>query len=194
MRWAPVAAIGAGVLLGFGIYLSYGLTLMLLPAAAILLVARTARPLCGAALGALAVAAIFTASGFWWFEGYAAVKVRYYQGVAADRPFVYLGWANYAALVCVVGLASCAAMPRVLWWQKLRILSPLHVLVVAALLAVTIADLSGLSKAETERIWLPFAIWILAAPALLPRASHRFWLVLQAVAALAINHLILTNW
>ncbi len=30
------------------------------------------------------------------------------------------------------------------------------------------ADLSMLSKAETERIWLPFTIWLTAAPALLP--------------------------
>ena len=59
---------------------------------------------------------------------------------------------------------------------------------------MTLADLSGLSKAETERIWLPFALWILAAPALLPPPSHRFWLALQAGGALAINHLILTNW
>ena len=26
--------------------------------------------------------------------------------------------------------------------------------------AILIADLSGLSKAEVERIWLPFAVWL----------------------------------
>ena len=64
----------------------------------------------------------------------------------------------------------------------------------AGLLAVIVADLSALSKAETERIWLPFQMWILAAPALLPRQTHRFWLAVQASTALAINHLVLTNW
>ena len=193
-RCPTAAAITAGVLLGLGIYLSYGLVLMAVPAVAILLAARTPRPLIGALLGALAVAAAFAAAGFWWFDGYAEVRVRYYQGVGAARPYLYWVWANCASLLCAVGLASAAALPRALSWPKLRASTPLHVLVAAFLVAVTLADLSGLSKAETERIWLPFALWILAAAALLPPASHRFWLALQAGGALAINHLILTNW
>ena len=36
---------------------------------------------------------------------------------------------------------------------------------VAAALAIAAADLSGLSKAEVERIWLPYAIWLLVATA-----------------------------
>ncbi|MET7982175.1 hypothetical protein [Streptomyces sp. NPDC005281] len=68
----------------------------------------------------------------------------------------------------------------------------LAVLVVAALLALLVADLSGMSKAETERIWLPFAMWLLPAGAFLPRA--RAWLVAQAVTALLLNHLLLTGW
>jgi hypothetical protein len=68
----------------------------------------------------------------------------------------------------------------------------LGVLVLAVLLTLLIADLSGLSKAETERIWLPFAMWLLSAGALLPRA--RGWLAAQAVLALLLNHLLLTGW
>lgn len=194
VRWPLAAAVGAGILLGFGVYLSYGLTLMFLPAAAVLLVARTARPLWGAALGAFAVAASFTAAGFWWWDGYLAVKVRYYQGVAADRPYVYWVWANYASLLCAVGLAPPAALHRVLSRPALQARRPLNVLLLAFLLALLLADLSGLSKSETERIWLPFGIWLLSAPALLPPTSHRYWLALQAGGALAVNHLILTNW
>ena len=52
-----------------------------------------------------------------------------------------------------------------------------------ALLAIVFADLSMLSKAETERIWLPFTIWLTAAPALLPPQSHRWWLALNVVGA-----------
>jgi hypothetical protein len=51
-----------------------------------------------------------------------------------------------------------------------------------------------LSKAETERIWLPFGVWLTAAPAQLKPSSHRWWLGLNIVGALALNHLILTNW
>jgi hypothetical protein len=76
----------------------------------------------------------------------------------------------------------------------LRERSGLHLLVLGALIAILCADLSMLSKAETERIWLPFTIWLTAAPALLPRASQRWWLAVNVVGALLLNHLILTNW
>jgi len=65
---------------------------------------------------------------------------------------------------------------------------------VAMVAAVAIADISALSKAETERIWLPFAVWLVAAAALLPRRSHRTCLAIQAVGALVVNSLLLTTW
>ncbi|PSM45424.1 hypothetical protein C6Y14_03545 [Streptomyces dioscori] len=68
----------------------------------------------------------------------------------------------------------------------------LALLVLCALLALLAADLSGMSKAETERIWLPFAMWLLPACALLSRP--RAWLGAQAVLALLLNHLLLTGW
>ena len=52
-------------------------------------------------------------------------------------------------------------------------------MVLGALLAIVFADLSMLSKAETERIWLPFTMWLTAAAALLPPRSHRWWLALN---------------
>ncbi len=58
-------------------------------------------------------------------------------------------------------------------------------MVLGALLAIVFADLSMLSKAETERIWLPFTMWLTAAAALLPPRSHRWWLALNVVGALA---------
>ncbi|MCZ4276156.1 hypothetical protein [Rhodococcoides yunnanense] len=183
------ASIGAGLLLGFGIHLNYGLVLMGLPAVAVLIAARTAKPMIGAVIGALIVTAIFTAYGFWWFDGYELVKERYYQGIATDRPFAYWGWANIAALFCAVGVAVPAAFPRIF-----TRIAPINLLVIGAVAAVAAADLSQLSKAEVERIWLPFAMWMLLAPAVLPERTHRFWLALQVTAALAINHLLFTNW
>ena len=183
------ASIGAGVLLGFGIHLNYGLVLMGLPAVAVLIAARTAKPMIGAVIGALIVTAIFSAYGFWWFDGYELVKERYYQGIATDRPFAYWGWANIAALFCAVGVAVPAAFPRIFTRS-----APINLLVIGAIAAVAAADLSQLSKAEVERIWLPFAMWMLLAPAVLPERTHRFWIALQVTAALAINHLLFTNW
>jgi hypothetical protein len=51
-----------------------------------------------------------------------------------------------------------------------------------------------LSKAEVERIWLPFTIWLTAAPALLPVRSHRLWLAVNAAGALLVNTIMVTNW
>ncbi|WP_040785719.1 hypothetical protein [Nocardia pneumoniae] len=186
------AAVGAGVLFGLGAYLSYGLVLMALPAAAVLITGRTLRPLLPALAGALTVVVAFTAAGFWWLDGYHLVVQRYYQGIAAERPFGYWWWGNLAATVCAVGLATVAALPGAI--ARLRAADPAAILVAAGLGAVLIADASGLSKAETERIWLPFDVWLLVGTAFLPRASARIWLTVQAVGTLVLAHLILTNW
>lgn len=191
-----VAGVGAGILFGFGIYLSYGLILMAIPAVAVLISARGERSLrpalLGALLGALAVVAAFTLAGFWWLDGYHLVVERYYQGIAAERPYAYWWWGNLAATVCAVGLATAAALPGAL--ARLRALEPAALLVAAGLAAILVADLSGLSKAETERIWLPFDVWLLVATAFLPRSSVRAWLAVQALGTLLVAHTILTNW
>ena len=197
-RLPMAAAVGAGLLLGWGIFLNYGLGLMVLPALAVLLSATTWRAalstLVPAVLAALAVAAVFLAAGFWWFDGYLLVQERYWQGIASDRPFQYWGWANFASVVCAIGIGSVAGIGRALDIAAIRRRSGLHLLIVGALLAIVFADLSRLSKAETERIWLPFTMWLVAATALLPRPSHRWWLALNVIGALTLNHLILTNW
>lgn len=196
-RW-PLTAAGAGLLLGWGIFLNYGLGLIAVPAVAVLLSAtdrRSAlRVLVPAAIAALTVVAAFYAAGFWWFDGYHLVQERYWQGIANDRPFQYWVWANLASTVCAIGLGSVAALGHVFDIRALRRRSGLHLLLAGALLSIMLADLSMLSKAETERIWLPFTVWLTAAGALLPPRSHRWWLALNVVGALAINHLILTNW
>ena len=66
-----------------------------------------------------------------------------------------------------------------------------YLVVAAAVVAMLVADLSGMSKAEVERIWLPFAVWTSLSCAELPQP--RRWLAAQAVLAL-VNHLLLTTW
>ncbi|PSK95852.1 hypothetical protein CLV63_11315 [Murinocardiopsis flavida] len=203
-RTPRLAAFAAGVLLGWALYLSYGLVLFGLLPLAVLACARTLRPLPYAALGVLAVAAAFTAAGFWWWEGYQLLVVRYYQGVGFDRPYAYWIWGNLANAAIAAGLASAAGLRRVMaavpgTVRRLRRApaggpAVLVVLALAGLCAALLADLSGMSKAETERIWLPFVLWTLPAAALLPVRDHRAWLAVQAVAALLINHLLLTGW
>jgi hypothetical protein len=198
VRWPAVAAVGSGLLLGWGIFLNYGLGLMAVPAVAVLIAAVDWRAAVGAlvpaVLAALAIVGVFALAGFWWFDGYLLVQERYWQGIANDRPFQYWSWANFASVVCAIGLGSVAGIGRVFDIAALKRRSGLHLVVLGALLALVCADLSMLSKAEVERIWLPFTVWLTAAGALLPPRSQRWGLALNVAGALLLNHLILTNW
>ena len=215
---AAVAAASAGLLLGGDVYLSYGLVLGGLLAAAVLLhpsagrrllvataatrgggptagLRRGARAWMGAgwraagfaAAGAAVVVAAFTLAGFSWLDGYAKVRVIYAASVAAARADAYFVWANLAAVVFAIGPAGVAGLRR----TATRPVGP-YLVVAAAVVAMLLADLSGMSKAEVERIWLPFAVWTCLACAELP--VPRRWLAAQALVALLVNHLLLTVW
>ncbi|WP_229053819.1 hypothetical protein [Aeromicrobium sp. Leaf350] len=222
-RHRVAAGIGAGLLLGFCVYLSYGLVLLGILALAVLWIGRSWRALPWALGGALVVAAAFTAAGFHWWEAYPVLRERYYDGIASERAYSYWVWADVAAWTFTVGLAVWAAFPRGV--QALRgavgprflladsrmeetsdvvpgddaAESPrdrtvLAALAAAALLTILAATLSGMSKAEVERIWMPFTIWVVALPLLLPRRWHPPLLASQVVIALLVQHLLLTRW
>jgi hypothetical protein len=188
-RRPAAAGFASGLLLGLTAYLSYGLTLFALIAAAVLLLGpHRTRPLPFLLAGLAVVPAVFTALGFDWWEAYRLLVTRYHQGAGGVRPYGYWVWANLACTVFIVGPATVAGLRR----TRVSRADALGTLVAAALLALLVADVSGMSKAETERIWLPFAIWLLPACAALPRP--RVWLAAQAVLALLVNHLLLTGW
>jgi hypothetical protein len=189
----PVA-FASGLLFGWSVYLDYGLILLSIPALAILFVARNGRPAVGAMAGALVVAVTFTGLGFWWLHGLSLLRQRYWAGIASARPYAYWVWGDLVALTCAIGLPAAVGLRRAFDRVALARRSGLHVLLVSFVVVVVFADLSGLSKAETERIWLPFAVWMVAAPALLPSRCHRLSLAAQAVGAVVINSLLLTNW
>ncbi|MDB1088609.1 hypothetical protein PJ985_13635 [Streptomyces sp. ACA25] len=209
-RWPRAAALGSGLLFGLLLYLSYGLVLMGLLGLTVLLAARTWRPLPWLVLGVLAWVAVFTAAGFWWFDGYFLLVERYYQGAARLRPYEYFVWANLATQVVTAGTATVVGLRRAAvalpdtaregvrsLWRERRPVSgrtALILLVSAAVLIMLLASLSGMGKAETERIWLPFVLWAVPATALLPRGWHRGWLAAQAAVALTVNHLLFTGW
>ncbi len=196
--WA--ASFGTGLLFGLTCYLSYALTLFAVIGAGVLLLGRKRiRVLPFLLAGVAVIPLLFTLTGFNWWEAYHLLVERYYQGAGGFRPYGYWVWANLACTVLVVGPATVAGLRRattVLLRERERLLpvrdlsrlAPeprLVLLVLSAFLALLVADLSGMSKAETERIWLPFALWLLAVGAFLPRP--RAWLTAQAVLALLLQ-------
>ncbi len=203
-RWALRPALtcaAAGLVLGYSLFLSYGLVVFGLVPLAVVCSARSVRAVLPAVLGVAVVVGVFAVSGFWWLDGYQLVVLRYYQDVGRTRPYDYWVWANIAALALTAGPATAVGVRR----AAVRLIAairdrtwPRHLIVlavtVAASVAVAIADESGLSKAETERIWLPFAVWLVAATSLIPPRYRRWWLAAQVVTALVVRHLLWVQW
>lgn len=158
-----------------------------------LVLTRRVRPALVAVVAVVGVVVTFAAHGFWWYEGYQLVHERYYQGIAATRPYGYFAWANLACLVLAVGPAVLAGLRRLAFAPR-RMALGARLLTVSTLLCLLAADLSGMSKAEVERIWLPYSLWLVLPCALLPRRHVKWWLAAQAILALLINHLLRTRW
>jgi len=199
------ASLAGGLLFGSLVYLSYGHVLYgFVGLTALLLSVRCSgwpvvrRGWLVTAGGAFAVAAFFTLAGFRWWEGLARVQVRYDQGIASSRPYSYFVWANLAAfLVCASPVVALivAEVVRTLAGPGRRALEAAPAwLAAAGLLVIALSDLSGLSKAETERIWLTFTFTVWGAAGLAPPSWRRWGLVAAAAWALAVNHLLLTEW
>ena len=186
-----VAAVAAGVLLGTACLLSYGAVMLGPPALAVVLLVPGRRRwiVAGtAAAAALAVLVAVAAVGFDWWGALQAVRGRYLAGFGGSRPYGYWVWANFAVLAIAAGPAVWAGAGRLaLRWGR-----PAG-LVCGVLAAVLLATVSGMSKAEVERIWLPWTLWLaVAAGALGPRP--RWWLAAQVVTGLALQHLLATPW
>ena len=190
-------AVPAGLLLGGAVLMSYGMPLMGLVALGVLVAGRSWRPLPVAAGAALAVVLGFAALGFAWWEAYPVLTERYAAGIAGDRPQSYWWYADLAALaisagpLLLSGLLAAAATARTPGRRPARVVLLLSG---AAALVVATADASGMSKAEVERIWLPFVPWLTLSLALLPPPWRRWGLGLQVVTALAVQHLFYTSW
>ena len=183
-------AVPSGLLLGTAVLMSYGMPLIGLVAVAVLVAGRSWKPLPVAAVTALAVVLAFAAAGFAWWDAYPVLRQRYLDGIASSRPQSYWWYGDLAALVVSAGplllpglFVAAAARTRVV-----------VLLAGSAALAVAVADASGMSKAEVERIWLPFVRWLTLSLAVLPERWRRGGLGVQVAAALLVQHLFYTSW
>lgn len=185
-------AICGGLLFGIAAMLSYGLVLLAVLPIVVAAARRRRRPLLVAAAAAAIVLLTFLAAGFSWFAGLEATRTQYFAGVASRRPYSYFVLGNLAAFALAVGPAAAIGLA---WLRDRRV----WLLVGGILLVIAIADLSGMSKAEVERIWLPFVPWLLLATAAFVGSRARSGrvqalLVGQAAVAVVIQAAVRSPW
>ncbi len=196
-----------GLLLGTALYLNYGLVLFGLAVlvAFVLTVRqrglRSVRvPWAISVAGVAAVAAAHFALGFNWFVGLAQLRIRYYQQTASDRPFSYFVWSNFAAWLIawspLLAYAAVRAVGVLIADRKAPASQDRVVAWIASsgVVAALLADLSALSKAETERIWLAFGVLAYTGLALIRGRWAALALVLAASWAITVNSLLDTGW
>jgi hypothetical protein len=191
-RQVAFAALG-GLLGGLALLGSYGLVLLAaIPAGALWSRradrARVLRVALAGTAGAVAVLLAFLPFGYWWLDGLRATKHEYVV-LDLDRPYWAFLFINLGAFALALGPATfmglAALRDKRLW-----------LLVGGGLSAAALAELSGLSSGEVERIWLPFTLWVLPAGAAVvtTRASTRTALAMQAASAIAIISVVTTQW
>jgi hypothetical protein len=186
---ADALALAGGVVFGIACFLSFGLVLLALIPAAVAIAAKRPRPLVIGAAGATLVGACFLAAGYWWLDGWTAAREQYLGSIARSRPYDFFLVSNLAAFALASGPALALALGR-LRDHRLWLLAG------AGLAAVAVADLSGMSKGEVERIWLPFLPWAMVATAALPTRPGilRATLAAQAACGIAIEVGVATIW
>jgi hypothetical protein len=187
--WAGVAA-GTGA--GLFLLCSYGAPPMLGPLAGVALWGWWKGPrrwVVPALLAAIAPIALFWLGGFNWVDGFAATRVEYAKSIARRRPYRYFVVSNLVVLAVSVGPATVAGIAllrrRAVW-----------VLVGGAIGGALVATLSGYSKAEVERIWLPLTGFLTLAAAALPDGPipRRAWLAAQLAVGGGLQLTLFAPW
>ncbi|MBN9187779.1 hypothetical protein [Microbacterium sp.] len=198
----------AGVLFGWCVMFSYGLPLLGVLALAMLWRGRSWLPLVTVVVGGATVVLAFAAAGFAWWDALPVLQRRYWDGIASSRPGAYWTWADLAALSVSAGpwvgagvaaasvetFGRRARAARAVGGAGSRARATAAILTLAVLTIILLADLSQMSRAEVERIWLPFVPWLLASIGLLPAHWRRVGIIVQVVFALAVQHLIWSQW
>lgn len=180
-------ALAGGVLFGTALFLTYGAAPLALVAVSACVIRHRLEPLVWGSVGILTVVTVFGAAGFLWPEGLGATLDAYAGGVSAHRPLAYFAVANLAAFAVALGPATALGLAAL---RDKR----LWLVVGAVLVAVAAADLSGWSKGEVERIWLPFVPWVVISTCALRAQLSRPALALQTMTAIAVQVGVLTPW
>jgi hypothetical protein len=183
-----VVAVTAGALAAAAMLGSYGVVLAAaIPAAAIATRRRLDVAVVIAATAILALVSLWFGTGYSWLAGLRATAHEYHV-LDIDRPYGAFLFINLAAWALALGPATFVGLAT----SGRRT----DALVLGGLGAALLANLSGLSSGEVERIWLPFTLWVVPAGAALglTAPSSRRWMALQATTAFAVIIVIRTNW
>ena len=209
-RW--LFGVLAGAALGFAIFLSYGMALFLVVPGLVILgtpsisLRARAQTIIATAVGGVAVVALFALFHFWWFDGLSTTRTFYWKGSAKFRAWGYFFVANIANAVIASGPAVIAGLGAVVGVGIRRARSNLRSMIgtadrvwllpVGGLLAMLGANVSQLSKGETERIWLPFFVFLVPVASFVSGTlwSRRVWIALQAGTALVLQIGLLSKW
>lgn len=189
-----ITASAGGLVLAAALLTTYGVLILVIPIAAVAVHRRAFRALVMTVAGAVIGLSVPAIWGFWWPAGLFETREQYRHSLSRSRGYAYWLLGNAATFAALIGPASVVGLTR------LRSNAG-RVLVFAGLACPLIAGLSGMSSAETERIWQPFApLVLLAGGALWARArtfdvgSARRWLALQVLVALAFQATLVSPW
>lgn len=141
---------------------------------------------CGVAVVALYLA-LYLLTGFDLPASLHATNLRYREGIAGIRPYLFWVFGSPAAFLLVLGVPIA--------WGAARSLSRGEASAVAVAVVIGLSAVIGYAKGETERIWLflvPLAC--LAAACAQRPETLRLSLAMMAVQALAIEALFITIW
>jgi len=189
-RTAPTLA--GALVAAVGSFFSW--LLFAIPAWAVLLVWRRDRPrgaLALAGVSALAVIAFYVALavtvGYDPIATLKATDAAYRHGISRLRPYAY--WVIGSPAAWWIGLGLPVG------WALLRSSATADPAALALAGIVVLSAVLGLTKAETERIWLPFVpLACVAAAAVLPARRLKPVLWMLAAQALAVQLLFDTVW
>jgi hypothetical protein len=179
---ADALALGGGLVLGAALFTTYGIVPLGLIVLAIAVHRGAWRLLALAAAGVAVVFLAFLARGFWWFDGLETARQLQVAGVFEHRPYLEFLVASPAAFALALGPAVAVGLARLrergAW-----------LLCGAALAGLLVADLSGYARGETERVWLPFAPWLLLAAGASSATTRgrQGWLAVQVMAVLTLQ-------
>jgi hypothetical protein len=189
-RHRHVVALGC---LAAGVAAFFSWVLLAIPAWAVVVIyvrdgrGSAFRLVAGVATGILAVTLLLAA--VWGYDPIAifrALHHAYGKGAAAHRPYAFWLFGSPAAWITVLG-------PPIAW-LALRSLQRGEPAAVALAVIVVVSAVAGFTKAETERIWLPYVPLACAAAAATPITRLRPWLIAMALTAVVFTVLFGTTW